>query len=86
MNSDRQNFEVRSGGQFEVDYTSDSNNGTTLTNENVLNFQTLERKHIDGITMEMENVVYTVDNRIQNDFLAAWIILLRPGSNQQLGQ
>ena len=53
------------------DFTVGASNVSSIINENVLNVKTLERCFNERIDREMENIVETVEDRIQNAILTA---------------
>ena len=51
------------------DFTNETSNVSSIINENVLNVKTLERCFKERIDREMENIVETVEDRIQSAIL-----------------
>ena len=47
------------------------NSNNSVVNENVMKVKTLERCFMERIDREMDNIVNTVENRIQNAILTA---------------
>ena len=66
----RENVVVNEGTN-DQDFTVGTPNVSPITNENVLNVKTLERCFNERIDREMENIVETAEDRIQNAILTA---------------
>ena len=64
--SERQENVVVNEGFNDQDFTVGTSNVTSIINENVLNMKTLERCFNERIDREMENIVETVEDRIQS--------------------
>ena len=69
--SKRQESVVVNEGINDQDFTVGTSNVSSIINENVLNVKTLERCFNERIDREMENIVETVEDRIQNAILTA---------------
>ena len=69
--SERQESVVVSEGFKDQDFTVGTSNVSSIINENVLNVKTLERCFNERIDREMENIVETVEDRIQSAILTA---------------
>ena len=69
--SERQENAVVNGGTNDRDFTVGSSNDSSIVNGNVMNVKTLERCFNERIDKEMNNVVDTVEDRIQNAMLTA---------------
>ena len=64
--SERQENVVVNEGFNDQDFTVGTSNVTSIINENELNVKTLERCFNERIDREMENIVETVEDRIQS--------------------
>ena len=69
--SERQENVVVNEGINDQDFTVGTSNVSSIINENVLNVKTLERCFNERKDREMENIVETVEDRIQNAILTA---------------
>ena len=69
--SERRENVVVNEGTNDQDFTVGTSNVSSIINENVLNVRTLERCFNERIDREMENIVETVEDRIQNAILTA---------------
>ena len=69
--SDRQESVMVNEGTNDQDFTVSTSNVSPAVNENVLNVKTLERCFNERIDREMNNIVDTVEDRIQNAILTA---------------
>ena len=69
--SERQENVVVNEGINDQDFTVGTSNVSSIINENVLNVKTLERCFSERIDREMENIVETVEDRIQSAILTA---------------
>ena len=69
--SERQENVVVSEGTNDQDFTVGTFNVSSIVDENALNVKILERCFNERIDMEMNNIVETVEDRIQNAILAA---------------
>ena len=69
--SKRQENVVVNEGTNDQDFTVGTSNVSSIVNENVLTVKTLERCFNERIDREMNNIVDTVDYRIQNAILTA---------------
>ena len=69
--SERQENVVVNEGINDQDFTVGTSNVSSIINENVLNVKTLERCFNERIDREMENIVETVEDRIQSAILTA---------------
>ena len=69
--SKRQENVVVNEGTNDQDFTVGTSNVSSIVNENVLTVKTLERCFNERIDREMNNIVETVDYRIQNAILTA---------------
>ena len=67
--SERQENVVVNEGNNDQDFTVGTSNNSSITNENVLNVKTLERCFKRRIDREMDNIVETVEDRIQSAIL-----------------
>ena len=67
--SERQENVVVNEGINDQDFTVGTSNVSSIINENVLNVKTLERCFNERIDREMENIVETVEDRIQSAIL-----------------
>ena len=69
--SERQENVVVNEGINDQDFTVGTSNVSSIINENVLNVKTFERCFNERIDREMENIVETVEDRIQSAILTA---------------
>ena len=69
--SERQENVVVNEGINDQDFTVGTSNVGSIINGNVLNVKTLERRFNERIDREMENIVETVEDRIQSAILTA---------------
>ena len=69
--SERQENVVVNEGINDQDFTVGTSNVSSIINENVLNVKTFERCFNERIDREMENIVDTVEDRIQSAILTA---------------
>ena len=69
--SKRQESVVVNEGINDQDFTVGTSNVSSIINENVLNVKTSERCFNERIDREMENIVETVEDRIQSAILTA---------------
>ena len=69
--SKRQESVVVNEGINDQDFTVGTSNVSSIINENVMNVKTLERCFNERIDREMENIVETVEDRIQSAILTA---------------
>ena len=69
--SERQENVVVNEGTIDQGFTGDASNVSPIVNENALNVKTLERCFNERIDREMNNIVDTVEDRIQNAILTA---------------
>ena len=69
--SERQENVVVNEGTIDQDFTVGTSNVSTAINKNAMNVKTLERCFNERIDREMNNIVDTVEDRIQNAILAA---------------
>ena len=69
--SERQENVVVNEGTNDQDFTVGTFNVSSIVNENALNVKTLERCFNERIDSEMNNIVETVEDRIQNAILTA---------------
>ena len=69
--SQRQENVVVNEGTNDQDFTVGTSNVSSIVDENALNVKTLERCFNERIDREMNNVVETVEDRIQNAILTA---------------
>ena len=69
--SERQENVVVNEGTNDQDFTVGTSNVSSIVDENALNVKTLERCFIERIDREMNNIVETVEDRIQNAILTA---------------
>ena len=60
------------------DFTVATFGNNLMTNENTVNVKTLERCFFERIDREMSNIVYTVEDRIQNAILTAIDSIVAP--------
>ena len=67
--SERQETVVVNEGTNDQDFTVGTSNVSLIVNENALNVKTLERFFNERIDREMNNIVETVEDRIQNAIL-----------------
>ena len=68
---ERQENIVVNEGTNDQDFTVGTSNVSSIVNENALNVKTLERCFNERIDREMNNIVETVEDRIQNAILTA---------------
>ena len=69
--SQRQENVVVNEGTNDQDFTVGTSNVSSIVDENALNVKTLERCFNERIDREMNNIVETVEDRIQNAILTA---------------
>ena len=69
--SERQESVVVNEGTNDQDFTVGTSNVNAVVNENALNMKTLERCFNERIDREINNIVDTVEHRIQNAILTA---------------
>ena len=69
--SERQENVVVNEGTNDQDFTVGTSNVSSIVDENALNVKTLERCFDERIDREMNNIVETVEDRIQNAILTA---------------
>ena len=69
--SERQENVVVNEGTNDQDFTVGTSNISSIVDENALNVKTLERCFNERIDWEMNNIVETVEDRIQNAILTA---------------
>ena len=69
--SERQENVVVNEGTNDQDFTVGTSNVSSIVDENALNVKTLERCFNERIDREMNNIVGTVEDRIQNAILTA---------------
>ena len=69
--SERQENVVVNEGTKDQDFTVGTSNVSSIVTENALNVKTLERCFNERIDREMNNIVETVEDRIQNAILTA---------------
>ena len=69
--SERQENVVVNEGTNDQDFTVGTSNFSSIVDENALNVKTLERCFNERIDKEMNNIVETVEDRIQNAILTA---------------
>ena len=69
--SERQENVVVNEGTNDQDFTVGTSNVSSVVDENALNVKTLERCFNERIDREMNNIVETVEDRIQNAILTA---------------
>ena len=69
--SERQENVVVNEGTNDRDFTVSNSGNNTAVNESVVNVKTLERCFNERIDREMNNIVDTVEDRIQNAILTA---------------
>ena len=69
--SERQENTVVNEGTNDRDFTVGTSNDSSIVNGNVMNVKTLERCFNERIDREMNNIVDTVEDRIQNAILTA---------------
>ena len=69
--SERQENVVVNEGTGDQDFTVGTSNVSSIVNENVLNVKALERCFNERIDREMNNIVDTVEDRIQDAILTA---------------
>ena len=76
--SDGQENNVVSEGTSDRDFTTGTPNSNVAINESTSNMKTLERCFNEGIDGEMNNIVDTVEDRIQNAILTAVDNIIMP--------
>ena len=76
--SERQENTVVNEGTSDRDFTVGTSNDSSIVNGNVMNVKTLERCFNERIDKEMNNIVDTVEDRIQNAILTAIDHLVAP--------
>ena len=76
--SERQESVVVNEGTNDQDFTVGTSNVNAVVNENALNMKTLERCFNERIDREINNIVDTVEDRIQNAILTAIDIIVAP--------
>ena len=69
--SERQENVVVNEGTIDRDFTVSTSNNDSVVNGNAMNVKTLERCFNKRIDREMNNIIDTVEDRIQNAFLTA---------------
>ena len=69
--SERQQINIVNEGTGDRDYTADTSIISLATNENAVNVKTWEKCFNERIDREMNNIVDTVEDRIQNAILTA---------------
>ena len=69
--SERQENVVVNEGTIDQDFTVGTSNVSSIVDENALNVRTLERCFNERVDREMNNIVETVEDRIQNAILTA---------------
>ena len=69
--SERQEITVVDEGTNDRDFSVGTSNDSSIVNGNVMNVKTLERCFNERIDREMNNIVDTVEDRIQNAILTA---------------
>ena len=69
--SERQENVVVNEGTNDQDFTVGTSNVSSIVDENALNVRTLERCFNERTDREMNNIVETVEDRIQNAILTA---------------
>ena len=79
--SERQENVVVNEGINDQDFTVGTSNVSSIIKENVLNVKTLERCFNERIDREMENIVETVEDRIQSSILTAIDNIVGPKLN-----
>ena len=76
--SERQENVLVNEGTNDQDFTVGTSNVSSIVNENALNVKTLERCFNERIDREMNNIVETVEDRIQNAILTAIDNIIAP--------
>ena len=76
--SERQESVVDNDGTNDQDFTVGTSHTNSINNENALNVKTLERCFNERIDREMNNIVDTVEDRIQNAILIAIDNIIAP--------
>ena len=76
--SERQENNVVSEGTSDRDFTTGTSNNNIAINESTTNMKTLERCFNERIDREMNNIVDTVEDRIQNAILTAVDNIIMP--------
>ena len=76
--SERQENIVVSEDTNDQDFTVGTSSNNIANNENTVNVKTLERCFNEKIDKEMNNIVDTVEDRIQNAVLTAIDIIVAP--------
>ena len=76
--SERQESVVANDGTNDQDFTVGTSHTNSINNENALNVKTLERCFNERIDREMNNIVDTVEDRIQNAILIAIDNIIAP--------
>ena len=76
--SERQENVVVNEGTNDRDFTVSNSSNKTAVNESVVNVKTLERCFNERIDREMNNIVDTVEDRIQNAILTAIVNIVAP--------
>ena len=69
--SERRENALVNEGTNDQDFTVGTSGDNLATNENVVNVKTLERCFNERIDSEMNNIVDTIEDRIQNEILTA---------------
>ena len=69
--SERQENAVVNGGTNDRDFTVGTSNNDSVVNGNAMSVKTLERCFNESIDREMNNIIDTVEDRIQNAILIA---------------
>ena len=76
--SDRQENATVNEGTGDQDFIVGPSNNNLMNIENTMNVKTLERSFNEGIDEEMNHIVETVEDRIQNAILAAIDSIVAP--------
>ena len=76
--SDRQENAVVNEGNLDRDFTVGTSNNDSVINGNAMSVKTLERCFNERIDGEMNNILDTVEDRIQNAFLTAIDNIIAP--------
>ena len=76
--SERQENVVVSESTNDRDFTVGTSSNNIANNESTVNVETLERCFNEKIDREMDNIVDTVEDRIQNAFLTAIDNIIAP--------
>ena len=79
--SERQENVVVNEGTNDQDFTVGTFNVSSIVDENALNVKTFERCFNERIDREMNNIVETVEDRIQNAILTAIDNIVAPKLN-----